>query len=748
MATFDETNDNGVVAAVKDYMRLLDSGKAPSIDAFLAEHAPIETELRPALEGLAMLHGVGAPSEPSATAVGPDAEFTAKPIGDFQIVGELGRGGMGVVYEAIQLSLGRKVALKVLPFASGLDEVRLQRFRNEAHAAAALHHTNIVPVYAVGSDRGVHYYAMQMIDGRTLADVIDELRQADENGTSDDTEPSRGKIEAAATRLNNTTAMGTSMGRRRHYESAVRMAHEAAIAIEHAHQYGVIHRDIKPGNLLIDGAGKVWVTDFGLAHIESDTNNLTRTGDPMGTLRYASPEQASGNRMILDHRTDVYSFGVTLYELLTLQPAIQGEGFRELLNAVIEVDPRPPISIAPDLPTELDTIVRKAIAKQPSERYATMKALADDLQCWLDDKPIQAKPPTALERLAKWRRRNSGLVTAAFGMLFIATVALLVTTLLVWEEQRHTKHALDRVTKERQLAEESFKQARAAVDAFSTLSESELAYRGDLQDLRRSFLETSLSFYRDFLELRADDPTLTNDLALTSDRVESMLEELQLLENIGPLMQLADPSVQKELEIDREKADTITEAIRSLQTQRQSLANEYPGNVAGSNEEMTLLLNAFNSFLTSQLTKEQLERLRQIARQLRLPFTFKSAEVVAALNLTREQRAEINRIIQETRPSRGGRFGDDRRPRDRDEGRRGQGPRGFEFGIRDRFEGGPRKDGQRSPGGRPPEFGHPPEMDGPPGFGFDGPPRDMWRSEATQFTVKSILEILTPEQRD
>ncbi|MEP1648368.1 serine/threonine protein kinase, partial [Rhodopirellula bahusiensis] len=470
--------------------------------------------------------------------------------------------------------------------------------------------------------------------------------------------------------------------------------------------------------------------------------------DPMGTLRYASPEQASGNRMILDHRTDVYSFGVTLYELLTLQPAIQGEGFRELLNAVIEVDPRPPISIAPDLPTELDTIVRKAIAKQPSERYATMKALADDLQCWLDDKPIQAKPPTALERLAKWRRRNSGLVTAAFGMLFIATVALLVTTLLVWEEQRHTKHALDRVTKERQLAEESFKQARAAVDAFSTLSESELAYRGDLQDLRRSFLETSLSFYRDFLELRADDPTLTNDLALTSDRVESMLEELQLLENIGPLMQLADPSVQKELEIDREKADTITEAIRSLQTQRQSLANEYPGNVAGSNEEMTLLLNAFNSFLTSQLTKEQLERLRQIARQLRLPFTFKSAEVVAALNLTREQRAEINRIIQETRPSRGGRFGDDRRPRDRDEGRRGQGPRGFEFGIRDRFEGGPRKDGQRSPGGRPPEFGHPPEMDGPPGFGFDGPPRDMWRSEATQFTVKSILEILTPEQRD
>ncbi|KLU07375.1 Serine/threonine protein kinase [Rhodopirellula islandica] len=759
MATFDETNDNGVVAAVKDYMQLLDSGKAPSIDAFVADHATIEVELRPALEGLAMLHGVGAPSESPVNAVGPDAEFTAKPIGDFQIVGELGRGGMGVVYEAIQLSLGRKVALKVLPFASGLDEVRLQRFRNEAHAAAALHHTNIVPVYAVGSDRGVHYYAMQMIEGRTLADVIDEMRQKSEQGKTDDTVPFREEVGTAPTRLNNTTSMGTSLGRRRYYESAVRMAYDAAIAIEHAHQYGVIHRDIKPGNLLIDGAGKVWVTDFGLAHIESDTNNLTRTGDPMGTLRYASPEQASGNRMILDHRTDVYSFGVTLYELLTLQPAIQGEGFRDLLNAVIEVEPPSPISIAPNLPTELDTIVRKAIAKQPSERYATMKDLADDMQCWLDDKPIQAKPPTALERLAKWRRRNSGLVTAAFGMLFIASVALLVTTLLVWEEQRNTKHALDRVTKERQLAEESFQQARAAVDAFSTLSESELAYRGDLQDLRRSFLETSLSFYRDFLELRADDPALKSDLALTSDRVEAMVEELQLLEKIGPLMQLAETSVQKELGIDREKADAITEAIRSLQTQRQSLANQNPGNLSESNEDMTLLLNAFNTFLTGRLTTSQLERLRQIARQRRLPFTFKSAEVVAALNLTREQRAKINQIIQETRPPRGGRFDDGRGPRDHNDGRRGQGPRGSD-GMRGGPDIGPAVDDPRSPGGRPDEFGGPPEMNGPPSFGFggppefsgppefNGPPRDMWRSEATRVTVGQILEILTPEQRE
>ncbi|MCC9642804.1 protein kinase [Rhodopirellula sp. JC740] len=751
MTTFDDTNDNGVVAAVKDYMRLLEQGNAPTIEAFLSQHASIQDELRPALEGLAMLHGAGASSDKASAAVAPDDEFTAKPIGDFQIVGEIGRGGMGVVYEAVQLSLGRKVALKVLPFASGLDEVRLQRFRNEAHAAAALHHTNIVPVYAVGSDRGVHYYAMQLIDGRTLADLIEEMRRDHALTKADDT-PAVASSRSPNTRLNNTTALGTTAGRRRHYETLVRMAHEAAVAIEHAHQYGVIHRDIKPGNLLIDRAGKVWVTDFGLAHIESDTNNLTRTGDPMGTLRYASPEQASGNRMVMDHRTDVYSFGVTLYELLTLRPAIQGNGFRDLLNAVIEVEPPSPISIIPSLPAELDTIVRKAIAKQPSERYASMKALADDLQCWLDDKPIQAKPPTTLERLAKWRRRNSGLVAAAFGMLLVASAALLVTVFLVWRAQQRTQLALDRETNQRELAEESFQQARAAVDAFSTLSESELAYRGDMQDLRRSFLETSLSFYRDFLELRADDPDLKTELAATSARVESMVEELQLLEDIGPLMQLAEPPVQAELGIDSERAEQITRAIQKLQTERQLIARQTPGSETASSEQLTTLLSDFDAYLTDQLSPPQLERLRQIARQRRLPFTFKSAEVVTALNLSREQRTAINRIIQETRPFRGGPMHHERgdRERRRDDDRRDKPGPGFDFGFFEQFRmDGPGREGPGREG--PGRDGPPSERGGFPGMGGGRPdfrgPSDMWRSDATRYTVEKIMEILTPQQR-
>ena len=577
MNNLDDTEDDRVVSAVKDYMRMLDAGNAPSQDAFLQQHAEIADQLRPSLEGLALVHRAADPK--SATLVAPNAEFTSQPIGDFQIVGELGRGGMGVVYEAIQLSLGRHVALKVLPFASGLDEVRLQRFRNEAHAAAALHHTNIVPVYAVGSDRGMHYYAMQMIDGSTLAELIENMRAANADQppplllTSSRTNSDKPTALAIGVSGHNddtvsrysTILSDSSAARQRYYQSVVRMTHQAAVAIQHAHQYGVVHRDIKPANLLLDSAGKVWVTDFGLAQVQNEASQLTRTGDPMGTLRYMSPEQAAGKRDELDHRTDIYSLGVTLYELLTLRPAIEGEGYREMLNHVALHDPPSPRSIDPSLPVELDTIVRKAIAKAPGDRYASAGALADDLQAWLDDKPIAAKPPTMFQRLSKWRRRNSGLVAVASGFLLLATLGLLATTLLIWREQQRTADALNRETEQRLQAQQSFQQARSAVETFSALSESELAYRPDLQDLRRSFLETSLEFYQDFLSDRADDPTLAKELEATSARVAKMVEELRILDSISPLRALADQRVQRELGIEQENAAAIELAVETFQ---------------------------------------------------------------------------------------------------------------------------------------------------------------------------------------
>src|SRR5205807_1437452 len=291
---------------------------------FLARHPEIAPALSECLAGLDLLHTTGPklrdPPLTASTAEPPTA------LGDFRIVREIGRGGMGVVYEAVQLSLGRRVALKVLPFAAALDGKQLQRFKNEAQAAAHLHHQNIVPVHFVGCERGVHFYAMQYIEGQTLANVIHELRLGERGCVS---APSLGALTqprspedvltppvAALSTEHSTTSPAF-------FRTVANFGVQAAEALEHAHQLGVIHRDIKPANLLVDASGRLWITDFGLAHCQSQPG-LTMTGDLLGTLRYMSPEQALAKRITVDARTDIYSLGVTLYELLALQPAYNG----------------------------------------------------------------------------------------------------------------------------------------------------------------------------------------------------------------------------------------------------------------------------------------------------------------------------------------------------------------------------------------------------------------------------------------
>lgn len=770
----DDSNDDRVVDAVKDYMKLLDAGNAPSQEEYLMQHAEIADELRPSLEGLALVHQAGvnsiASSHQSVEIQAPDAEFAAKPIGDFRIVGEIGRGGMGVVYEAVQMSLNRHVALKVLPFASGLDEVRLQRFRNEANAAAALHHTNIVPVYAVGSDRGVHYYAMQMIDGNTLADLIASMAGTEQQqGSFDSTllgtdhnqddsptpvrisSPTQETVSQNAA-LSSTVLTNSKTERSQHYRSVVGMIHQASLAIEHAHLYGVVHRDIKPANLLLDSAGKIWVADFGLAQVQSDQSNLTRTGDPMGTLRYMSPEQAAGRRDGIDHRTDIYSLGVTLYELLTLRPAIADGDYREMLNRVALVEPPSPKSIDPLLPIELDTIVRKAIAKLPAERYATAGEFAKDLQAWLDDKPIAAKPPTVLERLNKWRRRNSGLVAMAGLLLMVATAALTVTTFM-------TSAALTRETKQRAVAENRFKQALTAVETFSSLSESELSHRDNMQDLRRSFLQTSLTFYQDFLDEREDNDSVAADLQATRDHVQRMVEELTVLENLSPLNLLSQLRVQEELGATDDNAAEVRAAIDDFRRARDSLSNRFVGGLQDENNELSGLLMTLDESIHQHLSQEQLERLRQLNRQRRLPFTFKDSETIAALALTGKQVEEIDRIIEENAPRgpRGG--GGPRGDRMRGDGpqgdrMRGDGPRGDGMrgdspqgeGMRGEGpRGGPPGDGMRGDGMRDgPWRGGPDRQMG--GRGPGGPPDDQNQS-GLQETVERIVATLSPKQQ-
>jgi tetratricopeptide (TPR) repeat protein len=388
-------------------------GERPDPEEYAARHPEAAPLLRKVLAVVdRSLAGAGLEAAAGGAVAGT--------LGDFRILREVGRGGMGIVYEAEQLSLGRRVALKVLPFAATMDPRQRQRFHNEAQAAAQLHHPNIVPVYSVGCERGVHYYAMQFIEGQSLAAALDELRRQEAGPPA---------------------APPRSARAREHFRTVARWGVQAAEALDHAHQVGVVHRDVKPANLLVDGAGNVWVTDFGLAQF-GQGGGLTLSGDLVGTLRYMSPEQALAKRVVIDHRTDVYSLGATLYELLTLRPAFPGADRQELLRQVAFEEPAPPRQLRRAAPRELETVVLKAMEKGPADRYATAQELADDLRRWLEDRPLRARRPGLARRAVKWSRRHRPLVTAAVVSLLLAVVMLAVSNLVIWQEHEDTKAAL------------------------------------------------------------------------------------------------------------------------------------------------------------------------------------------------------------------------------------------------------------------------------------------------------------------
>jgi hypothetical protein len=305
---------------------------------------------------------------------------------------------------------------------------------------------------------------------------------------------------------------------------------QVAQALEYAHLQGVVHRDIKPSNLLLDGRGKIWVTDFGLALVPADAT-LTMTGDLLGTLRYMSPEQALARRALVDHRTDIYSLGVTLYELLTLQPAYQGRDRSELLRQIAQDEPKPPRRLNPAVPVELETIVSKAMSKAPEDRYTSAGELADDLQRFLDDRPIHARRPTLAQRARKWSRRHTSLVVSAAvsaaTLLILAVAALAISNRLISREQTRTQQALGRAKAgfqaaeaERRRAEANLEKAMDTVDRLLTrVSEQRLAGVPDLEPLRRELLEDALKLCQELLDQNGENPTVRYEMALSQWRV-------------------------------------------------------------------------------------------------------------------------------------------------------------------------------------------------------------------------------------
>lgn len=435
--TDDASNERDPVdLLVEEFLRRHRAGERVDVEAFAAAHGEHAEQLRELLPMLQALEQVKRDRE-STSGLGARLALPAlERLGDFRIVTEVGRGGMGVVFEAVQETLGRKVALKVLPQASLLTGNQLERFQREAQIAARLHHSNIVPVFGSGETDGYHWYAMQFIAGAGL----DSWRASAAQQPPDSSAEWRSRARFVAT-----------------------VGEQIASALAYAHGHGTLHRDIKPANLLLEEGGHVWVTDFGLAKA-LEAEGLTQTGDMLGTLQYMAPEQFAGE---YDARSEVYAVGITLYELLTLRAAYGGATRSELMEAIRRGRPLPLRRVCPELPEDLVILVEKAAAGDPRDRYQSAEALQHDLQAFLEDRPIAARRQSSLGLVVRWCRRNRAMaafaaatLSAVIGAAVTGWVAYVVTS----DALTTVETAGEKLDAERRRAEENLRLSLAAID--------------------------------------------------------------------------------------------------------------------------------------------------------------------------------------------------------------------------------------------------------------------------------------------
>jgi serine/threonine protein kinase len=570
-----------------DFMERQRRGEHPSISEYAARRPDLAADIEELFPTIAVMERLKVHKAQGSGARASLGGVRLERLGDFRILGEIGRGGMGIVYEAFQESLGRHVAVKVLPAQSLLAPQQLQCFQREAQTAAKLHHTNIVPVFGVGEQEGFHYIVMQLIRGEGLDAVLARLRQAADGGAAGQDEVdlaavssqsgnhakrgrrseisrlARGLVEGPCSSgkmatedfpldhdtqvdawpdaASETRAAGPARNEAwrlgpAYWRSVAATGRQVAEALQYAHAHHTLHRDIKPANLLLDSQGVVWITDFGLAKA-MEQDSVTQTGAMAGTLRYMAPEQFSGQ---VDARSDIYSLGLTLYEMLTLRPAFEDGNRTSLIAKITHAQPPGPRTLNPRIPRDLETIVLKAIAHEPRDRYKTAGDLARDLQCFLEDRPIQARRTSALERLWRWARRNRAVAAlAASTLALLAAVAVVASVGYVRTARANAEEKMQRKKAEettslaidaldsifRQFAPDRTAPASAAlvVDAEETVT---LPAQPVLSKEAAAMLEHMLAFYDRLAAQGGDDAKLRRKTAEANRRVGDIRQRL------------------------------------------------------------------------------------------------------------------------------------------------------------------------------------------------------------------------------